>query len=334
MTRSSLAAPLFAASVLLSGPALALDGVVASIKPVHSLVAAVMGDTGSPELLVQGASSPHTYSLRPSEARKLEQAKVVFWVGEGMETFLGKPLDALARNARVITLSETEGLTLLDLREGGAFEAHNHDDHADDHDDEDHDDHDHDHDHDHEHEHAHEGQDRPHGKDMHIWLDPENARVMARKIAATLGEADPENAAVYARNAQALDERLASLMETVRNELAPVADKPFIVFHDAYHYFEDRFGLHAAGSISINPETPPSAQRVKEIRDRIAESGAICVFAEPQFEPKIVGIVTEGTDAKSGVLDPLGADLADGPDLYPRLIQALAASFRACAAAN
>ena len=298
--------------LFLAGPASAMDGVVASIKPVHSLVAAVMGDTGTPDLLVQGAASPHTYSLRPSEARKLDQAKVVFWVGDGMETFLSKPLQSLATGAKIVNLSQTPGLTMLDLREGGSFEHHDHDDH----------------------DHAHENNDahhhEHHAKDMHLWLDPENARVMAKEIARTLAEADPDNASTYEQNASALDRRLAALIQETASNLSDVKDKPFIVFHDAYHYFEDRFGLHAAGSISINPETPPSAQRVREIQDKIAETNASCVFAEPQFEPRIVSVVAEGTSARAGELDPLGADLKDGPDLYFQLIGNLAASIKSC----
>jgi len=317
MKRLRLTTAAVAGFLFLAGSASAMDGVVASIKPVHSLVAAVMGDTGTPDLLVQGAASPHTYSLRPSEARKLDQAKVVFWVGEGMETFLTKPLQSLATGAKTVSLSQTAGLTVLNLREGGSFELHEHDDHDD-----------------HDHDHAHESHDEPHheghGKDMHLWLDPENARVMVKEIAATLAEADPTNASTYQQNANTLDQRLAALIQETSNALADVKDKPFIVFHDAYHYFEDRFGLHAAGSISINPETPPSAQRVREIQHKIAESNASCVFAEPQFEPGIVSVVTEGTSARTGVLDPLGADLKDGPDLYFELIGNLAASIKNC----
>jgi len=305
------------ASIFLAGTAMAMDGVVASIKPIHSLVAAVMGDTGTPDLLVKGAGSPHTYSLRPSEARMLEEAKVVFWVGDKLETFLAKPLQSLAANATVVTLSETPGLTLLDVREGGAFEHHDHDH-------EPHDGHDHDGDDDHDHDHG--------SKDMHLWLDPENARVIVKEVAKTLSKTDPSNASTYEQNAEAVDQRLATLIEETKAGLARVKDKRFIVFHDAYHYFEDRFELQPAGSISVNPEAPPSAQRVKEIQERIAEVDAACVFAEPQFEPRIVTVVTEGANAKAGQLDPLGANLDDGPNLYFDLIRNRATSFASCMA--
>lgn len=297
------------ASIFLASSTMAMDGVVASIKPIHSLVAAVMGDTGKPDLLVKGAGSPHTYSLRPSEARMLEGAKVVFWVGDELETFLTKPLESLAANATVVTLSEMQGLTLLEVREGGSFEHH-------------------DHDHD-----AHEEHDHDHGsKDMHLWLDPENARVIVKEVAKTLSEADPTNASTYEQNAEAVDQRLATLIEETNAKLASVKEKRFIVFHDAYHYFEDRFELQPAGSISVNPEAPPSAQRVKEIQEKIASANAACVFAEPQFEPRIVTVVTEGTNTKAGQLDPLGANLEDGSDLYFNLIESLATSFVDCMA--
>jgi len=312
------------ASMLAAGPARALDGVVASIKPVHSLVAAVMEGVGAPELLVKGAASPHTYSMRPSEAGMLEEAKVVFWVGEGIETFLEQPLETLAGGAKVVTLSGIPGMTLLDMREGGTFEAHSHGE-------------EHDHEeaagdrHDHE-EHAeeHDHDDHGHGKDMHVWLDPENARLMVRQIAATLSEVDSENAATYEKNADVLDTRLEALVSETEKTLANARGKPFIVFHDAYHYFENRFDVEAAGSITISPEQMPGAQRLEEIRNKIKEVGAACVFAEPQFEPKFIDIVTEGTNARIGVLDPEGASLEEGPDLYFTLVSNLARSLADC----
>lgn len=318
MKRPHLTIASAVAFLFLAGPANAMDGVIASIKPIHSLVTAIMGDTGRPDLLVQGAASPHTYSLRPSEARKLEQAKLVFWIGGDMETFLTKPLQSLAPNAKIVTLSHVSGLSLLDLREGGSFEPHEHDNH----------------------DHAHEDNDtrhhdgEHHAKDMHLWLDPENARVMAREIAKTLSEVDPANATIYESNAIALDQRLETLVRETHDGLSEIKDELFIVFHDAYHYFEDRFGLHAAGSISINPETPPSAQRVREIQDRIAATNAACVFAEPQFEPRIISVVTEGTTTRTGELDPLGADLENGPELYFQLIGNLASSLKDCLSAH
>ena len=326
--------------------------VVASIKPVHSLVAGVMRGVGEPALLVKGAGSEHSYSLRPSEARALEQAEVVLWVGETMETFLVKPLRALAGNAKVIELWEVPGLTLLATREGGMWEWHEHgDEHA--HADADHGEGEHAEEHEGEGEHAgmHQGEhvgqyegkrehaetdheeagEHAHGEtDMHIWLDPANAKVLVAAIARALGEADPDNASTYLANAGRLHERLYELDRSLEDRLATVAERPYVVFHDAYQYFEQRYGVSAVGAITINPTVRPSAQRLAEIQGRLQELGAACVFAEPQFEPALVDIVIEGTNARKGVLDPLGAALDAGPDQYFRLMSDLADSLANC----
>ena len=309
------------ASACLPAAAGAQDGVVASIKPIHSLVAGVMQGVGAPHLLVAGAASPHNYALRPSDARALEAAKLVFWVGPQMEVALDGALDTLAAGARVVTLAGTPGLTLLPFREGGPFEAHAHGDH------DDHGDHA---------EHASEShQDHGHGgHDMHMWLDPQNAEAMVGAIETALAEADPANAAAYARNAGELRTRLGALSVELSAALASVKERPFIVFHDAYHYFEDRFGLEAAGSITVTPDIMPGAERLREIREKVGELGATCVFSEPQFEPRLVAVATEGTGARTGVLDPLGAALDDGPELYFDLMRGMAASLRECLAVN
>jgi zinc transport system substrate-binding protein len=363
MERSARAALLATAAlgtVAVSGQALALDGVVASIKPVHSLVAAVMEGVGEPQLLVGGAGSPHSYTMRPSEARMLESASLVFWVGGDLEMFLSGPLATLAADATVIELSQAHDLVKLPYREGGPFETHEHEDgeaHAShDHDGHDHEGHDHaghedeGHDHaahedahqDHVHEdHAHDdhahgdaGHDHAHGThDMHFWLDPENARAFVLEIEEALAAADPDNAARYAANAEAVAARLDGLIEETQAALAPVRDRSFIVFHDAYQYYERRFGIEAAGSITVSPEVLPGAQRLAQIQERIRETGAACVFAEPQFEPRLVDVAVEGTEARSGVLDPLGADLADGPELYFELIGNLTGSLVECLSA-
>ncbi len=322
------------AAVLCGGPAWALDGVVASIKPVHSLVAAVMEGVGEPELLVKGAASPHAYALRPSEARALERAKVVFWVGEGMETFLAGPLETLGGNARVVELVKAHDLVELDFREGGPFEAHDHGDHEGHghaHDDDD-DEAGHDGGDDHAHEgHGHEGHD--HGAiDMHLWLDPSNAKAFVHEIEEALSAADPDNAATYEANADALNEKLDALIAETDAALAPVRGRGFVVFHDAYQYFENRFDIQAAGSITVSPEAIPGAQRLTDIRAKVAELGATCIFAEPQFEPRLISVVAEGTQARTGVLDPLGADLEDGPELYFELIRNLTTSLTTCLA--
>lgn len=290
--------------------------VVVSIKPVHSLVAGVMEGVGEPALLVKGTGSEHSYSLRPSEARALEQAEVVFWVGETMETFLIKPLRALASDAKVVELWETPGLTLLATREGGMWQAQEHEGaHAEDQ----------------EREGAQADADHAHGEtDMHVWLDPGNAKVLIAAIATALSDADPENASIYQGNAARLRQQLDELDRSLEDRLATVADRPYVVFHDAYQYFEHRYGVQAVGAIAINPTLRPSAQRLEEIHDRLQDLDAACVFAEPQFEPALVDIVIEGTNARKGVLDPLGVALDAGRDQYFQLMSDLAASLLDC----
>lgn len=315
------------------------DGVVVSIKPLHSLVSAVMQGVGEPKLIVQGAGSEHVYSLKPSDAEAIEHAKVIFWAGPSMETFLDKPIDTLGEGAKVVALGESEGLTRLKFREGGPFEAHDHGhdgegheghDHADKHDDGDKTGAEAGHDHAAEasegaHEHHHHGE-----YDLHFWLDPQNGKVLVTNIAKVLSESDPDHAAQYEQNAKAYAEKLDALTKDITTELQPVKDKPFVVFHDAYQYFENRFGVKAAGSITVSPEKSPGAARIQQIHDKIKSLKVACVFSEPQFEPKLVKTVIDGTDAKTGVLDPLGAELKDGPDLYPQLIRNLADSLKAC----
>ena len=306
-----LAATAVLAALLWTSAALAeTPRVVATIKPLHSLVAAVMGDLGSPQLIVQGGASPHTYSLRPSDAAALEAADVVFWTGHGMELFLEDALDSLAADAAVVELADSPGIELLPIREGGAFEPHA--DEAEVHT-------------------ADDGHDHDHGEmDMHFWLDPVNAGHMVAAIADALVTADPEHGDTYTANAAAEAARLEALTAQLDALLAPVRDKPFIVFHDAYQYFERRFGLTLIGSITVTPDTLPGAQRISELRARIAEANAICVFAEPQFEPAVVATIIEGTPARSGTLDPEGAGLAEGAGLYRQLPLGLATSLLDC----
>ena len=340
----------FLASTLLASSAvsaIADVNVVASIKPVHSLVAAVMKGVGEPGLIVEGAGSPHNYALKPSQAQMLESANVVFWVGHELEAFLEKPLETIGANAKIVELIDAHELVKIEFRDGGAFDDHDQYKEAG-HDDNDHgekaeaghDDHDHgkkaeaehdDHDHDKKKtaEAGHEG--HAHGKfDPHVWLDPVNAKALVHEIEEALVEADPDNAGKYKANAESVMARLDALVTEVSADLKPVHDKRFIVFHDAYQYFEKRFDVTAAGSITVSPEVMPGAERITEIRAKVRELGATCVFAEPQFEPRLVSTVTEGTQAKSGVIDPLGASLDSGPEQYFQLILNMATSIKTC----
>ena len=374
--RHALATAVLTGCAIAGSAADAADRIVASIKPVHSLVSAVMAGVDEPHLIVRGAASPHAFSLRPSDAAALENARVIFLVGERLETFLAGPIAVLGGNARVVALSEAPGLIRKPFRKGGVFETpagkthgHAHGEgrrrHDEDHRShgsdvsgtyagdthrsahgEGHDCHDEDHASHGSDGHARgeghgdrEGGDRRSGGrgvhahdgiDMHVWLDPVNAGVMVHAIAGALSEADPGNAAAYTANAGGLAGRLDALAAEVAADLASVRGRPFIVFHDAYRYFEDRFGLTAAGAIASGPERLPGARRVAEIRARVRELGATCVFAEPQFEPRLAGVVTEGTPARIGILDPLGTEVANGPELYFTLIRNMAASFGNC----
>lgn len=285
-------------------PALAAPppDVVVSVKPLHALVAGVMEGVGNPYLLVRGAASPHDFTLRPSDAKALNGAELVVWVGPALETFLEKPLTALGNGAVKLSLATADGVRVLPSRAGGVWEAHDHS-HA------------HDHDHDHDHEHA------ATGTDGHIWLDPRNAIAITQAVADNLVKLDPERAATYRANAQKQIAAIEALDRELAAQLAPVKDRPFIVFHDAYHYLEDRYALSAAGAITVTPDQRPGAARLSQLRHAIADAKAVCVFAEPQFEPALVKVLVEGSAVRTGTLDPEGANIPEGPALYPALLR-------------
>ncbi len=320
MVRSHLLALTLVAAIGTAGESRAEDHprVIATIKPVQSLVAMVMQGVGEPRLLVTAGASPHTYTLKPSDAQALQQAQVIFWVGEGLETFLEKPLQALPEKASVVELAHAPGVTLLPYRPagpslGGAEAAAHDDDHGDDDGD------------DHGHVHA------AGTPDMHIWLDPANAQAVVRAVAAALTEVDGGRADLYRANAEQAVARLQQLDATLRQRLAPVTDRPYVVFHDAYQYLEHRYGLRPIGSITASPERQPSAHRIAAIRSEIVASGAVCVFSEPQFAPKLVQTLIEGTQVRTGVLDAEGgAALPAGPDAYPAIMLGLADALRSC----
>ena len=305
--------------------------VVTSIKPVHSLVSSVMHGIGSPTVIIEGAGSPHTYSLKPSQAKQLQDADLVFWIGDELEPFLEGPIQNIAKNATSIKLFDAHGLKKIKFREGGMFDEH--DDHED-HDKEkhakdDHDDHGHD-------KHAKDDHDdHGHGEfDPHVWLDPINAKAIVHEIEEALAKADPKNAKKYEANANRINGELDQLIKELRTQLQPVQEKGFIVFHDAYQYFEQRFGVSAIGSITVSPEVMPGAERVSVLRGKIRDLKATCVFSEPQFEPKLVTTLVEDTGARTGVLDPHGASLTKGPNLYFQLVREMALSMKECLSAE
>jgi zinc transport system substrate-binding protein len=311
----SLAATLAAGTALAEVPQVAVD-----IAPVHALVARVKDGVGTPSLIVQPGASPHEYSLRPSEAAALQDADVVFWVSSDLTPWLDSAIDTLAGGATVVELLESDGTAELEMRENALFEAHDHgeEDHGDDHGETGHDDHaDHD-----GHGHA--------DHDPHAWLSPDNGAVWLNTIAATLSAADPDNAGAYFANAAAGRAEIDALKSEISAILDPVRGRNFIVFHDAYQYFELAFDFPASGAISVSDATDPSPARIAEIQARVADQGVTCVLSEPQFNPGILAAVLDGTEAQTGVLDPLGSDLTPGADLYPQLLRNLATSLAAC----
>lgn len=313
----ALAALAVSCSAALSAPK-----VVASIQPVHSLVASVMAGVGTPELLVPPGASPHDYALKPSDARALAGADLVFWVGPGVSTFLLKPLAELTDASNVVRLSAVPGLHLLPARAGGEFEAdaHNHQheghDHGDSHD---------------NHSDKDEAGDAPEHPEAHIWLETGNASVMTLAIAAKLSALDPDNADRYRENASRTVERLGDLSTELRELLAPVQDRPFIVFHDAWQHFEREFGLLVVGSITVNPDQPPGVRRISRLKSRIRDMGVVCIFAEPQFDSGLPQTLADGEAIRVGVADPLGATYPSGPMQYEQLMRAAANAFRGCA---
>jgi len=325
----SLTATLMGGAAYAETPQVAVD-----IAPVHSLVARVMDGIGKPDLIIQPGASPHEYSLRPSEASALQAADLVFWIGPDLTPWLTDTIGTLASDAVVTELMEADGTIELEFREGALFEAHDHDDHGvdDDHDnhgdDDDHDDHGDDDDHD-EAESGHEGHD--HGAhDPHAWLSPKNAMNWLNVIAGQLSAVDPDNAGAYFANAAAGRTEIKTLIGEVTATLDPVRGGQFIVFHDAYQYFEMDFDFPASGAISISDASDPSPARIAKIQARIAEQGIDCVLAEPQFNPGLVATVLDGTDAQTGILDPLGSDLELGPAFYPQLIRNLSNVLADC----
>jgi len=303
-------------------PAKAELKVVTSIKPIHSLASYLMDGIGKPDLIVDGYASPHGFSMKPSHAKMLQNADLIFWVGEDLESFLEKPLSSIAKKAEKIELIEIKGLNVLKFRERNIFDEHNHDDHDDhdNHDDhgkkEEHDDHD-----------DHEG--HAHGEyDPHIWLDTMNAKAMLNEMAEHLIENDPKNEAKYKSNLDKALKDIDKLTIEVMTELNNSVSS--IVFHDAYQYFEKRFNVNVLGAFTVNTDVMPGAEQLAEIREIIEHDKVACVFSEPQFNPDIINAVAKDMKIKTGVLDPLGATLDSGKDLYFKLIRNMSASFKGC----
>ncbi|SDZ81227.1 zinc ABC transporter substrate-binding protein [Rubrimonas cliftonensis] len=389
MAKGMAAAMVLCGSMALGAGAAAAPRVAVDIGPAHAVAARVMAGVGAPGLLMRPGASPHGYAMRPSEARALQSAQLVIWVGPSLTPWLEDAVETLGGDAAQLRLSDVPGAARLPVRTGAAFPAHahgeehddeGHEDHA--HDDHSHDDHAHDAGHgDHDehgkhadhadddhadanqvghageghdgraaheehgahvahaaHDHAAQDDHDDHGHaalgfDPHMWLDPMNAAAWAEAMAEALAEADPANAAAYHANAAGARAEYVALAAEVAETLAPVRGRSYLVFHDAYQYFESRFDMPAAGAVSVSEATSPGAARVAEAREVVRTSGAVCVFSEPQFEPALVATVIEGSDARAGVLDPIGAQLEPGAGMYPALIRRLAAGMVDCLSA-
>ena len=323
--------------------------VVASIKPIHSLASYLMDGVTKPSLIVDGYASPHGFALKPSHAKMLQEADIIFWVGEDLENFLEKPLNSIAKKAEKIELLEAKGLNKLKFRERNIFDGHDdhgHDDHGhkkkddhDDHDDDGHkkkDDHGHDEDGHKEDGHKEDGHDdhddhegHHHGEfDPHIWLDPINAKIILNEMVEHLIENDAKNASVYKSNLEKALKDIDKLTMEVMTELNQSTSS--IVFHDAYQYFEERFNVNVLGAFTVNTDVMPGAEQLAEIREIIEHDKVSCIFSEPQFNPDIINAVAKDMDIKTGVLDPLGATLDPGKGLYFDLIKNMSKSFKGC----
>ena len=298
--------------LLLSGTASAnVPKVVTDIPITHSLVTRVMAGIGMPDLIVDRGASPHEYSLRPSNAASLEVADLVFWISNGLTPWLDDALNTLARNAKVIELMDAKGATVLSFREGATFETHSH-----------------------QHKHDEDGHDEDEhatgNVDPHGWLDPYNGRIWLDVIATALSKIDPTNSDIYFANATQAKADIDTVISELEATLAEFRGTNFIVYHDAYQYFEKRFDVLAAGSISLGDVSDPSPARIAEVRKKVEELGIICVFSEPQFNSELVRTVTDGVSVKTRVIDSLGTQFTLGPDFYLNVLRGIAQSMASC----
>lgn len=276
------------------------EKIVVTIKPLHSLVAGVMGDTGMPELVVFGNVSPHEFQLKPSQMKDLQQAKVVFYAGDSFETFLAGALKSMPASAHKIALVQAAKIQTLPQRKGGAWEADDHE------------------------------VNNIKGEDLHVWLDPTLAKKLVQQIAVELSATYPGNSKKYQENANKLLSRLDELDTHIKAELEGVKGKNFIVFHDAYQYFEKHYGLSAGGSITLEPNELPSPKRIAQLREKLQKSNAVCVFREPFFSDKLIGTITSGLNVKTSTLDPEATGIEAGGDLYFKMMEEIAKSIKTC----
>ena len=313
--------------------ALALEtkGVITTIQPINSLVSAVIGNTGKTISLIPAEISPHEFKLKPSDAKKMQEGNIIFYISKHLESDVVKVFDNLPKNIKIVDLLEETGIEHLSIRDNEAWERHDHHHGHDDHDDHDkhskkHDDHDHD-----KHAKKHDDHDDHQTKDdVHIWLSPDNAIKIINKANKVLSLYYPQNAKIYDENTKIMIDKINKLKAELTKDLAPIKDKPYVVFHDAYQYFEKAFGLNAVGSVALEGDIASSPKQVSYIKEKIVKLKASCVFQEPQFDSKLVKIVVEGTNAQIGTLDPLGVGIKDEKDFYLQLLRNMAKSLKEC----
>jgi zinc transport system substrate-binding protein len=278
--------------------------VAVSIMPIHSLVAGVMKGVGEPVLIMDPTISEHHYSLKPSDARKISNADIIFVVSDDLERALVDPIANLAPSATRIALIDAPGLRILPRRTNNLW--HNAEEEE-------------------AHDHEHEG-----NKDLHIWLSPNNAIAMVKYIAQVLASKDEDNASRYEENANEMVNRIYAMDQMLAKQLAFYKKAPYLVLHDAYQYFETHYGLNALGAISIAPDVSPGAKRMKQLKDLIVSQGVNCVFSEPQNRTASTVFLAEQAGVNIGELDPIGAKLTTGDDAYVRMMQNIGNGLAKC----
>ena len=303
--------------------------VVTTIQPLHSLISNVMGNKGKLDLILEGTASPHSFTLKPSHAKMLENADAIFWIDKDLESFLEKPLKSIPKKAKVVHLMDISGLEIHKFREKNIYGGHDdHDKHG--HKEDKHDDHDkHGHKEDKHDDHDKHGHAHAHGEfDVHIWLDPNNAKVIVKEVANQLATLDSKNSDFYKKNAKKTLNKLDNLINKIDKSINKKAS--FVTFHDAYQYFEKRFGIEALGALTINTDIQPGAKQIEEIQHLVEDKNIKCIFSEPQFNPKLINMIAKSSGAKTGILDPLGSSYKPGNDLYFNLINDLYENLNKC----
>ena len=278
--------------------------IVASTAPLHSLISSVTTGVTTPELIFDSGQSPHLVALSPSDIRSIHQADLVIWMGPGFEASMKSVIASLDQPEKVRTLLEYDDFHLLGSREFEDWHTG--------------DEHDHGHDHDH------------HTTDPHIWLSIENSKIIVQLLSKWLSELDPENQKIYENNAISLIQDMNQLNQELSEIFEKLDDHGYLVFHDAYQYFEKEFNFNVVGAVTLSPERSPGAKQIATLRDKISAHNIKCIFSEPQFQSKVLDTLLEGKNAHKGILDPLGYGLNPGPQLWFELLRNLTYSIRDC----